>query len=110
MILAVARLDPKKNLLTLVKATEECRPLRELANLTLIMGNQDNIDEMSSTSASMLISIIKMIDKYDLYRQVAYHKHHKQKEVPDIYRLAAKTKYSAMMQDSVLLNLALIFE
>ncbi|XP_024960670.1 probable sucrose-phosphate synthase 1 [Cynara cardunculus var. scolymus] len=92
MILALARPDPKKNLTTLVKAFGECRPLRELANLTLIMGNRDNIDEMSSTSASMLLSIIKMIDKYDLYGQVAYPKHHKQHEVADIYRLAAKTK------------------
>ncbi|KVH93743.1 hypothetical protein Ccrd_004201 [Cynara cardunculus var. scolymus] len=92
MILALARPDPKKNLTTLVKAFGECRPLRELANLTLIMGNRDNIDEMSSTSASMLLSIIKMIDKYDLYGQVAYPKHHKQNEVPDIYSLAAKTK------------------
>ncbi|KAM0028632.1 putative sucrose-phosphate synthase [Helianthus debilis subsp. tardiflorus] len=100
MILALARLDPKKNLTTLVKAFRECRPLRELANLTLIMGNQENIDEMSSTSASIL-SIIKMIDKYDLYGQVAYPKHHKQSEVPDIYRLAAKTK-------GVFINLAFI--
>nr|GEY07798.1 probable sucrose-phosphate synthase 1 [Tanacetum cinerariifolium] len=92
MILALARPDPKKNLTTLVKAFGECRPLRELANLTLIMGNRDNIDEMSSTSASMLLSIIKMIDKYDLYGQVAYPKHHKQSEVPDIYSLAARTK------------------
>ncbi|KAK2986214.1 hypothetical protein RJ640_010048, partial [Escallonia rubra] len=92
MILALARPDPKKNLTTLVKAFGECRPLRELANLTLIMGNRDNIDEMSSTSASVLLSIIKLIDKYDLYGQVAYPKHHKQFDVPDIYRLAAKTK------------------
>ena len=35
------------------------------------MGNRDNVDEMSCTSASMLLSIIKMIDKYDLYGQVA---------------------------------------
>lgn len=33
MILALARPDPKKNLMTLVKAFGECRPLRELANL-----------------------------------------------------------------------------
>lgn len=92
MILALARPDPKKNLVTLVKAFGECRPLRELANLTLIMGNRDNIDEMSSTNSSVLLSIIKMIDKYDLYGQVAYPKHHKQSDVPDIYRLAAKTK------------------
>ncbi|XP_021738914.1 sucrose-phosphate synthase [Chenopodium quinoa] len=92
MILALARPDPKKNLTTLVKAFGECRPLRELANLTLIMGNRDDIDEMSATNASVLISILKLIDKYDLYGQVAYPKHHKQSAVPDIYRLAAKTK------------------
>ncbi|GLT85307.1 hypothetical protein SLE2022_034990 [Rubroshorea leprosula] len=92
MILALARPDPKKNLTTLVKAFGECRPLRELANLTLIMGNRDDIDEMSSTNAAVLLSILKLIDKYDLYGLVAYPKHHKQSEVPDIYRLAAKTK------------------
>ncbi|XP_047947544.1 probable sucrose-phosphate synthase 1 [Salvia hispanica] len=92
MILALARPDPKKNLTTLVKAFGECRPLRELANLTLIMGNRDNIDEMSGTNSSVLLSILKLVDKYDLYGQVAYPKHHKQTDVPDIYRLAAKTK------------------
>ncbi|KAF5749595.1 sucrose-phosphate synthase 1 [Tripterygium wilfordii] len=92
MILALARPDPKKNIMTLVKAFGECRPLRDLANLTLIMGNRDGIDEMSSTNASVLLSVLKLIDKYDLYGQVAYPKHHKQSDVPDIYRLAAKTK------------------
>ncbi|KAL8136963.1 hypothetical protein V2J09_002964 [Rumex salicifolius] len=94
MILALARPDPKKNITTLVKAFGECRPLRELANLTLIMGNRDGIDEMSATSASVLLSVLKLIDKYDLYGQVAYPKHHKQADVPEIYRLAAKTKVS----------------
>lgn len=92
MILALARPDPKKNILTLVKAFGEYRPLRELANLTLIMGNRDAIDEMSGTSAAVLTAVLKLIDKYDLYGQVAYPKHHKQSEVADIYGLAAKTK------------------
>ncbi|CAA6672614.1 unnamed protein product [Spirodela intermedia] len=92
MILALARPDPKKNIVMLVKAFGECRALRELANLTLIMGNRDAIDEMSSTSASVLTAVLKLIDKYDLYGQVAYPKHHRQSDVPDIYRLAAKTK------------------
>ncbi|XP_031376793.1 probable sucrose-phosphate synthase 1 isoform X2 [Punica granatum] len=95
MILALARPDPKKNLTMLVKAFGECRPLQELANLTLIMGNRDDIDEMSGTSAAVLLSILKLIDKYDLYGQVAYPKHHKQSDVPEIYRLAAKTKAAA---------------
>ncbi|XP_071698695.1 probable sucrose-phosphate synthase 1 [Rutidosis leptorrhynchoides] len=92
IILALARPDPKKNLTTLVKAFGECRPLRELANLTLIMGNRDNIEEMSATNSAVLLSILKLIDKYDMYGQVSYPKHHKQSEVPDIYRLAARTK------------------
>ncbi|KAK1575760.1 hypothetical protein Q3G72_008085 [Acer saccharum] len=92
MILALSRPDPKKNITTLLKAFGECRPLRELANLTLIMGNRDDIEEMTGGNASVLTMVLKMIDKYDLYGQVAYPKHHKQSDVPDIYRLAAKTK------------------
>lgn len=92
MILALARPDPKKNITTLVKAYGECHQLRELANLTLIMGNRDDLDEMSTTNAAVLLSILKLIDKYNLYGQVSYPKHHKQSDVPDIYHLAAKTK------------------
>ncbi|KAK6940371.1 Glycosyl transferase, family 1 [Dillenia turbinata] len=91
-ILALSRPDPKKNVTTLLKAFGECRPLRELANLTLILGNRDDIEEMSNSSSVVLTTVLKLIDKYDLYGQVAYPKHHKQSEVPDIYRLAAKTK------------------
>lgn len=61
---------------------------------TLILGNRDDIEEMSTGSSTVLTAVLKMIDKYDLYGQVAYPKHHKQCEVPDIYRLAAKTKVS----------------
>lgn len=92
MILAISRPDPKKNVTTLLKAFGECRALRELANLTLILGNRDDIEDMSSGSSSVLTTVLKLIDKYDLYGQVAYPKHHKQTDVPEIYRLAAKTK------------------
>ncbi|KAI3845946.1 hypothetical protein MKX03_013631 [Papaver bracteatum] len=92
MILALSRPDPKKNVTTLLKAFGECQPLRELANLTLILGNRDDIEEMSNSSSTELTTVLKLIDKYDLYGQVAYPKHHKQSDVPEIYRLAAKTK------------------
>lgn len=62
------------------------------------MGNREGIDEMSSTNSSVLLSVLKLIDKYDLYGQVAYPKHHKQADVPDIYRLAAKTKVLVFMK------------
>ncbi|KAI3798149.1 hypothetical protein L1987_33418 [Smallanthus sonchifolius] len=92
MILALSRPDPKKNITTLLKAFGECHSLRELANLTLIMGNRDDIDEMSAGNACVLTTVLKLVDKYDLYGQVAFPKHHKQNDVPEIYRLAAKTK------------------
>ncbi|KAJ7949934.1 Sucrose-phosphate synthase family protein [Quillaja saponaria] len=91
-ILALSRPDPKKNVTTLLKAFGECQPLRELANLTLILGNRDDIEDMSNSSSTVLTMVLKLIDKYDLYGQVAYPKHHKQSDVPEIYRLAAKSK------------------
>ncbi|CAA7400438.1 unnamed protein product [Spirodela intermedia] len=92
MILALSRPDPKKNVTTLLKAFGQSRHLQELANLTLILGNRDDVEEMPASSSAVLTTVLKLIDKYDLYGQVAYPKHHKQSEVPDIYRLAAKTK------------------
>lgn len=92
MILALSRPDPKKNVTTLLKAFGECQPLRELANLTLILGNRDDIEEMSNSSSLVLTTVLKLIDRYDLYGQVAFPKHHKQSDVPEIYRLATKTK------------------
>lgn len=92
MILALSRPDPKKNVTTLLKAFGECQHLRELANLTLILGNRDDIEEMPEGSSVVLTNVLKLIDKYNLYGQVAYPKHHKQSDVPEIYRLAAKTK------------------
>lgn len=59
---------------------------------TLIMGNRDVIDELSESASNVLTQVLKLIDKYDLYGLVSYPKHHKQPEVPEIYRLAARTK------------------
>ncbi|KAK1646408.1 hypothetical protein QYE76_064213 [Lolium multiflorum] len=92
MILALSRPDPKKNVTTLLKAYGESRQLRELANLTLILGNRDDIEDMAGGGGAVLTAVLKLIDRYDLYGQVAYPKHHKQTDVPHIYRLAAKTK------------------
>lgn len=65
------------------------------------MGNRDDIDEMSTGNANVLTTILKLIDRYDLYGQVAFPKHHKQSDVPDIYRLAAKTKVSLVVNCNV---------
>ncbi|MGB5368028.1 MAG: HAD-IIB family hydrolase, partial [Polyangiales bacterium] len=36
--------------------------------------------------------ILTLIDRYDLYGSVAYPKHHESRDVPELYRLAAKTR------------------
>jgi sucrose-phosphate synthase len=59
---------------------------------TLILGNRDDIEDMSGAPSAVLTAVLKLIDRYDLYGQVAYPKRHKQTDVPHIYRLAAKTK------------------
>lgn len=66
----------------------------------LIMGNRDSIDDMSGGNAEILTTVLKLIDRYDLYGQVSYPKHHKQSEVPHIYRLAAKSKVGALFRFS----------
>ena len=76
---------------------------------TLILGNRDDIEEeMSNSSSVVLTTVLKLIDKYDLYGQVAYPKHHKQSEVPEIYRLAAKTKVMTRAQNRDILGVLII--
>ncbi|KAK6161719.1 hypothetical protein DH2020_005100 [Rehmannia glutinosa] len=62
---------------------------------SLLYGRKDDIDEMTGGNANVLTTVLKLVDKYDLYGQVAFPKHHKQSDVPDIYRLAGKTKAAA---------------
>ena len=38
-----------------------CRPLRELANLVLIMGNRDKIGEMAPGSQAVMLSILRAV-------------------------------------------------
>ncbi len=71
---------------------------------TLILGNRDDIEEMSGGAATVLTAVLKLIDRYDLYGQVAYPKHHKQTDVPHIYRLAAKTKVSHCLHPLICSN------
>ncbi|KAH1253471.1 putative sucrose-phosphate synthase 4 [Glycine max] len=62
-ILALSYPDPKKNVMNLLKAFGECQTLRKLANSTLILGNRDDIEEMSNNSSVVLTMVLKLIDK-----------------------------------------------
>jgi sucrose-phosphate synthase len=91
-ILAMARLDEKKNFETLVEMYGESKTLRELANLVLIMGRREDIRTLAPAQRCVLGSIFTLIDVYDLYGNVAYPKTHLPDDIPAIFRLAARRR------------------
>lgn len=92
MILALARPDERKNFEGLVRAYAETPGLRAKANLVIIAGNRDDIADMGAGSRRVLTHLLLLIDRYDLYGSVAFPKHHASSDVPDLYRLAARSK------------------
>ena len=92
MILAIARPDPRKNLRRLVRAYAESPTLRAMANLVIVPGNRDDVRTLEEPAKSELTDLLLDIDRYDLYGQVAVPKHHAPTDVPDLYRLAARTR------------------
>ena len=92
IVLALARADERKNFEGLVRAFGETEGLRDIANLVIIAGNRDDISELGAMPRRVLTQILTLIDRYDLYGSVAYPKHHASADVPELYRLAAKTR------------------
>ena len=73
----------------MIDAYGESPQLQQAANLVIVAGNRDDIQDMENVSKTVLNEILLAIDKYDLYGKVAYPKHHKPEEVAVLYRLAA---------------------
>jgi len=92
MILALSRPDTRKNISTLVNAYGESKQLQDAANLVIIAGNRDDIQEMEEGAQEVLTDVLLKIDQHDLYGKVAYPKHHLPDDVPVIYRLVAASK------------------
>ena len=92
MILALSRPDPKKNIVTLIDAYGESPELQEAANLVIVAGNRDDIQDMEDGAREVLSDILIAVDRHDLYGKVAYPKHHKAEEVATLYRLAAASR------------------
>ncbi len=91
MILAIARPDERKNFEGLVDAFAMSQRLRSQANLVLVVGNRDDIAEMPGQPRAVLTRLLLLIDRHDLYGSVAYPKAHDTDDVPELYRLAAKS-------------------
>ncbi|MDH5183542.1 MAG: glycosyltransferase [Gammaproteobacteria bacterium] len=92
IILAMSRADERKNILSLVHAYGLDAELQEMANLVLILGCRERIDDLDAGTRKILQQVIGLIDDYDLYGKVAYPKYHNNSEVHEIYQIAAYTK------------------
>ncbi|MCB9385297.1 MAG: HAD-IIB family hydrolase [Bryobacterales bacterium] len=90
-ILAVSRADERKNIRTLIDAYGRSDELQQKANLVIVAGNRDDVSTMEEGQGRVLRDMLQRIDKYDLYGHAAYPKHHAPEEVPEIYRLAARS-------------------
>lgn len=92
MVLAISRADERKNISTLLRAFGENRELQQRANLVVIAGNRDDLTTLDKGTRTVLNDMLLLIDKHDLYGRVAYPKAHQSNDVPELYRLAARSR------------------
>lgn len=92
MILALSRPDKRKNIVSLIEAYGQSEILQERANILIIAGNRDDIDDLERGAQEVFHELLVAIDRYDLYGKVTIPKHHRRDEVPLIYRIAAATR------------------
>lgn len=92
LILALSRPDKRKNIVSLIEAYGQSEQLQQLANLLIIAGNRDDIDDLERGAQEVFHEILVAVDRYDLYGKVMLPKHHRRDEVPMIYRIAAATR------------------
>lgn len=90
IVLALSRPVQKKNILAVVEAYGKNEKLKEIANVVLIMGCREDLEEIDSDARNIFDSLFELIDKYDLYGKVAYPKKHKAEDVPGIYAYVAQ--------------------
>lgn len=89
IILALSRPDKRKNITALVEAYGQSSELQALANLIIVAGNRNDIDDLENGAQEVFHELLVAVDRHDLYGKVALPKHHKRSQVPMIYRIAA---------------------
>ncbi len=92
MILAISRADERKNIQTLLEAFAREPKLRRKANLVIVAGNRDRIEKLDKGARKVIWGLLRRVDRHDLYGHVAYPKHHSPDDIPDLYRMASRTK------------------
>ena len=89
IILALSRLDERKNIQILIEAFGRSQKLQNKANLVICAGTRHDPQDLDSNTQEVLTNLLLMIDRYDLYGKVAYPKSLPPEDVGVIYRLAS---------------------
>ena len=89
IILALSRPDRRKNIAALIEAYGMSEELQKIANLVIIAGNRDDIDDLGEGAQEVFHELLVAIDRYDLYGKVSMPKHHLRNQVAMIYRITA---------------------
>ncbi|WP_231934218.1 HAD-IIB family hydrolase [Botrimarina colliarenosi] len=93
LILALCRPDRRKNIGALIEAYGQSNQLQAIANLVILAGIRNNIEEMPENEQRVLTDMLLAMDRYNLYGKMAIPKNHdSQFEVPELYRLAAASR------------------
>ena len=89
IILALSRLDERKNIQILIEAFGRSQKLQNKANLVICAGIRHDPQDLDSNTQEVLTNLLLMIDRYDLYGKVAYPKSLPPEDIGVIYRLAS---------------------
>lgn len=89
IIFALSRPDKRKNIVSLIEAYGQSPRLQELANLVIVAGNRDDIDDLEEGAREVFHELLVAIDRYDIYSKVSIPKHHCREQVSLFYRIAA---------------------
>lgn len=93
LIVSIGRADKRKNFETIIRAYGEDKELQAMANLAIFAGVRKDITQMPDEEREILTNLLLLMDKYDLYGKMAIpKKNDPQREVPEIYRIAARRK------------------
>ncbi|MGJ8619056.1 MAG: HAD-IIB family hydrolase [Methylophilaceae bacterium] len=92
IILTICRPDLRKNISGLITAYGQSKALQEMANLVIVAGTREDINDLEESQQKVMNSLLLDIDKYDLWGKVAIPKNITQDDIPELYRYAAKRK------------------
>ena len=93
MILALCRPDRRKNIGALIDAYGQSKELQAIANLVVLAGIRDDIEQMEDNEQRVLTDMLLAMDRYNLYGKMAVPKNHDSEfDVPELYRIAAASR------------------